>query len=205
MLRVRAISGFERPAIQWLFAAIGVLLIAACVAGGVTVVRLRRAADEARRDALQARTDRDQIEAALARERSTREAFALQLGKERNAAPAAPPTLTLEPVKVKSPRGPEVAVRQTSAATVELRLLLPAGAPPGPYTLTARSWTTGAIAWVRAGLRAAHVDAKPAIVVPITSDVLEPGPYELVLAAGTPPQDLTTYEVSVVPAALVSR
>ena len=197
---MRPISGFDRPAIQWLFALCGVALIAACVATAVALVRTRRAVEESRREAMQARIDRDQVEASLARERSMREALGLELGRERTAAvPQLPPTLTLAPVKNKSPRGPEIAVPQTSAPLVELRLLLPRGAPDGPFTVTARSWSTGEVAWTRAGLKAGVADEKPAIVLPITSDVLVPGPYEIVLAAGTPPKEVTTYEMSVVP------
>jgi hypothetical protein len=197
---VRPISGFDRPAIQWLFAFCGVALIATCVATGVAVVRMRRTVEESRREAAQARNDRQQVEASLARERSTREALRLELGRERTAAaPQLPPTLTLEPVKGRSPRGPEIAVPQTTAPVVELRLLLPPGTPDGPFTVTTRSWSTGVVAWVRAGLSAGVADRRPAIVIPITSDVLAPGPYEIVLSAGLPSKDVTTYEYSVVP------
>ena len=197
---MRPISGFDRPAVQWIFALCGIALIAACAATGVALVRMRRTAEEARRAALQAQIDRDQVEAGLARERSTRESLTLQLGKERSAARVPTPTLTLSPVTAKSTRGPEIAVPQTDSPVVELRLLLPRGAPAGPFTVTARSWTTGEVAWVRAGLTAGVADRRPAIVIPITSDVLAPGPYEFVLTAGAPPKPIVTYEVAVVPA-----
>ena len=202
---MRPISGLDRPLIQWIFALCGIALIAACAATGVALVRMRRSVEEARRDAMQARIDREQVEASLARERSTREAVMLQLGKERSAAaPASTPTLTLSPVLKKSPRGPEIAVPQTSAPVVDLRLLLPKGAPAGPFTVTARSWNTGEIEWVRAALPAGAADKKPAVVLAITSDVLVPGQHEFVLTAGSPPVNVTTYEVAVTPSAAPS-
>ncbi len=196
---MRPISGFDRPVVQWLFALCGVALIAACAATGVALVRMRRAVEESRREAMQAAIDREQVESSLARERSTREAVRLELGRERSAVPASTPTLTLSPAVRKSPQGPEIAVPQTTAPVVELRLLLPHGTPDGPFTVTARSWSTGAVAWVRAGLAAGIADAKPAVLVPITSDALAPGPYEILLSAGSPPKDVATYEVSVIP------
>lgn len=177
----------------------GVVLIAACTASGVALVRLRHAVEESRREAMQARIDRDQTEASLARERSTRESLALQLGKERSAAPGPAPTLTLTPVTKKSPRGPETAVPQTSAPVIDLRLVLPRGAPAAPFTVTCRSWSTGAVAWMRAALPAGSADGTPAIVLPITPDMLPPGTHEFVLTAGAPEKLVTTYEVAVVP------
>lgn len=198
---MHGISGLDKPAVQWTFVACGVVLIAVCTGAGVALVRTRTSMDEVRREALQARIDREQVEASLARERSAREAFALQLGRERQAnAPPTVPTLTLAPVKTKSPRGPEIAVPQTSAPVVELRLVLPRGAAADrPFTITLRSWTTGDVLWVRSGLHAGTADGRPAVVAPITSDVFVPGQYEILLTMGAPATDVATYEVAILP------
>jgi hypothetical protein len=162
---------------------------------------MRASVQELKRDTAQAHLDRDQIEASLARERSAREAMTLELGRERVAnAPVSVPTLTLPPVTVKSPKGPETAVPSTTAPVVELRLVLPRGsATDRAFSVALRSWTTGEVLWTRAQLRAGSADGKPAILAPLTSDVLAPGQYEVQLTAGTPPTTVAVYEVAVVP------
>ena len=199
---MRSVSGLDRPALQWLFVACGVLLIAVAVWTGVALVRTRKALDVARANAVQAQTDRDQTDAALARERSAREALTLQLGRERqSAAPPTVPTLTLSPVRTKSPKGPETAVPTTTAPVVQLRLVLPPHTPTnGTFSITLRSWTTGDVLWSRGMLHAGDADGKPAVVASITSDVLAAGAYELVLSAGSPASELAVYEVSFVAA-----
>jgi hypothetical protein len=198
---VRGVAGLDRPAIQWMFVACGVVLIGISTCMGVGLVRARRNVEAARAEADQARLDREQTEASLARERAARESFMLQLGRERQAAvPAAMPTLTLTPVKTRSPRGPELAVPSTPAPIVELRLVLPPRtATDRTFTVTLRSWTTGDVLLTRGGLRAGTANGKPAVLAHLASDVLTPGPYELLLAGGTPSSDVAVYEVSVIP------
>jgi hypothetical protein len=196
------VSGLERPAIQWTFVICGLALIAMSTWTGVALVRARRAIDVARTEAQQASLDREQTEASLARERAARESFMLQLGRERYAAtPAANPTLTLTPVRTRSARGPELAVPSTQAPIVQLRLVLPPRtAVDRPFTITLRSWTSGEVLWSRGALRPGDVNGKPAVVANLASEVLTPGPYELLLTAGTPPSEVAVYEVSIVPA-----
>ncbi len=198
---VRGVSGLDRPAIQWTFVACGIVLIGISTWTGVGLVKARRAVDAARAEAEQVRLDRDQTEASLARERAARESFMLQLGRERQAAvPAAMPGLTLTPVKTRSPRGPELAVPSTSAPVVELRLMLPPRtAIDRSFTITLRSWTSGDMLWSRGSLRAGTANGKPAVAAHIASDVLAPGPYELLLTAGSPASDVAVYEVSIIP------
>jgi hypothetical protein len=198
---VHGVSGLERPAIQWTFVICGVVLIAISTWTGVALVRAHRALDEARAEARQSTLDREQTEASLARERAARESFMLQLGRERHAAaPAASPTLTLTPVKTRSARGPELAVPSTPAPVIQLRLMLPPRTPlDGPFSITLRSWTSGEVLWTRASLRAGEANGKPAVIANLAPDVLTPGPYELLLTAGTPPSEVAVYEVSIVP------
>lgn len=197
---MRGVSGLERPAIQWTFVVCGVALIGISTWTGVALVRARRAIEVARAEAQQASLDREQTEASLARERAARESYMLQLGRERRAAaPAASPTLTLTPVKTRSARGPELAVPSTAAAVVQLRLVLPPrSALDRPFAITLRSWTSGEVLWSRASLRAGDANGKPAVVANLASDVLTPGPYELLLTSGTPPSEVAAYEVSIV-------
>ncbi len=199
---MRGVSGLERPAVQWTYVICGLALIGISTWTGVALVRARRATAEAREEARQASLDREQTEASLARERAAREAFMLQLGRERHAAGdrASTPTLTLAPVKVRSARGPELAVPSTSSPVLQLRLMLPPRTTlDGPFTITLRSWTTGDVLWSRGSLHRGAANGKPAVVADLTSDVLTPGPYEVQLTAGTPPSEVAAYEVSIIP------
>lgn len=194
-------AGLERPGIQWTFVVCGVALIGISTWTGVALVRARRAIAVARAEAQQAGLDREQTEASLARERAARESFMLQLGRERQAA-ALPstPTLTLTPVKTRSGRGPELAVPSTLAPVVQLRLVLPPRTSlDRPFAITLRSWTSGEVLWSRGSLRAGEANGKPAVIANLASDVLAPGPYELLLTTGTPPSEVAVYEVSIVP------
>ena len=200
---MRGVSGLHKPGVQWTFVAIAFALLVVIMLSGVALTRMRAAMDAARADAMQARVDREQIEAAFQRERSARESLALQLGRERTGAAAGaagPPTLTLSPVRAKSPKGPELAVPQTSAPLIVLRLLLPAKAPAdASYEVRLRSWTTGDLLWLRSGVRAGTADGKAAVIAPIASDVFAPGAYEVVLnTTASPPSQVADYEVSVI-------
>jgi hypothetical protein len=198
---VRAVSGLDRPAIQWTFVICGVALVAISTWTGVALVRAWRSLEEARAEAQQATRDREQTEASLVRERAARESYMLQLGRERHAAASATnPTLTLTPVKARSSRGPELAVPSTAAPLVELRLLLPPRTPlDRPFAITLRSWTSGEMLWSRGSLRPGEVNTKPAVVTNLASDVLTTGSYELLLTSGTPATEIAVYEVSIIP------
>jgi hypothetical protein len=198
---VKRVSGFETPAMQWAFVASGLILMAVAVWAGFALRAERRALAAASATVAQLQDDRDQLQASVERERAAREALTLQLGREREAAaPTSPPTLTLQPVRTRSPRGPQIAVPQTTAPVVELRLVLPASAPEhAAFTVRLRSWTGGDWLWSRGALAPATADGKPAVLARVSSDILTPGPYELILTTSGPsPQDVAVYEVSIV-------
>ncbi|HEX5475691.1 MAG TPA: hypothetical protein VFX12_13610 [Vicinamibacterales bacterium] len=204
---MRGVSGFDRPAVQWTFVAVGIGLIAVAVWAGVALRRGQRTIQAMRAEVLQAQVDRDQIDAALQRERATREALRLQLGRERTAVEdLATPTLTLSPVARPSPNGPELTVPPTSAPVVDLRLLLPPHAPQGTFTVRLRSWTGGDVLWLRAGLRQGTADNRPAVIAPLATDVFVPGTYEIRLTTGgATPTDVAVYEVAIAAAARAGR
>jgi hypothetical protein len=197
---MRGVSGLDKPTVQWTFVGIGFALIVVVIFSALALKRMRAATEAARAESRQSRVDLDQMEAAFQRERSARESLALQLGRERSAAStiAGPPTLTLSPVRTKSAKGPELAVPQTSAPVIVLRLLLPAKAPAdAAFEVRLRSWTTGELLWLRRGVRAGVAERKPALIVPIATDVFASGPYELMLGTiGSAPSDIAVYEVS---------
>ncbi|HET7617318.1 MAG TPA: hypothetical protein VFK20_02325 [Vicinamibacterales bacterium] len=198
---MKRVNGFDTPAVQWAFVASGLVLMAVAVWAGFALRAERRALAAASATVTQLEDERDQLQASVERERAAREALALQLGREREAsAPASPPTLTLQPIRTRSPRGPQTAVPQTPAPLVELRLVLPANAPAhAAFTVKLRSWTGGDWLWSRGALTPATADGKPAILARVSSDVLTPGPYEfIVTTAGPSPQDVAVYEVSIV-------
>ena len=129
---MRPISGFDRPVLQWLFAALSVLLIA--VAGGAAwVARQANAAAETARSAEEgSRLERQHLDAQLARERSAREALTLELSRAREGTSEpvrVMPTLTLEPVTTRGASPPAATVAtQHATQLIELRLVLPAAA-----------------------------------------------------------------------------
>ena len=207
---MRRVSGFERPAVQWIFIALAVVLIV-LVAGEAVVVRRQRAELNAlRADNLNARLERQQLEIRFAREQSAREALSMEVARLRGsaAAPAAaPPTLalTLTPLTTRAATPPAPSVEPPSAGEViDLRLVLPRGAAARAKTctVTVRRWSTGEVVWTRGGLPLTTVDGRPAVVARTTGDVLAVGSYEILLTATAgagPSIDIAAYEVSVGP------
>jgi hypothetical protein len=202
---MRAVSGFERPAIQWLFVALAVVLIV--LGGAVTLALWRTRADiETLRAAnLQARVDQQAIEARLARETAARESLSLELARLRGSAAAvsAPPTLTLQPLRSRGSLPPPATVEAPGAALViELRLLLPAGGRvhPGPYAIALRDWSGGDVLWTRGRVPQGRVDGRPAVVALMSGDVLRSGAFEITVTAadGSGARvDVAAYEVTV--------
>jgi hypothetical protein len=213
---MRGVRGFEKPGIQWTVIALGIALTILLV---TATARIRTLQDLLRRTDQVMSTEgkrRETLERDLARERSTREAFALELARVRNGAgpagsgPAAagPPTLTLDPVRERSGSPPAVNIDSPPLDTVvELRLLLPdkASSELKQLNLTARDWTTGAVRWSLGGVRVATADGRRAAVAHVSGEMVAAGVFEFVLApvgdGGPQPESVAAYELGVNPRA----
>src|SRR4051794_16471163 len=128
---MRSVHGFDRPMLQWIFVALALVLIAVAGGGAIAVRRTRATNEALRLAALNARLDRQQLEARFAREQSARESFSLELARQHgtvsNGQPAEP-TLTLLPLSVRRSAPPEATVAApASVRSLELRLVLPHG------------------------------------------------------------------------------
>lgn len=200
---MRPVPGFERPVLQWLFIAAGVLLMAIAIAEAVALRRERRTIESLRAADLNARLERQRLELRVSQEQSAREAFALEAARARRSAADAPeePTLTLPPARTRGPVPPEPTVSAPAAAQpILLRLMLGAGRPDASrrYAVSLRDWSGGGVRWSRGDLHATLVEGKPAVTARITGDVLSPGAYEILLTdvTGTP-EEAGVYELSV--------
>ena len=201
---MRPISGFERPLIQWLFVLLSLCLMVA--AGGAAWVarRANAAADLARAAEEGARFEGQQLEAQLARERSSREALSLELTRQRESG-AEPtrviPTLTLTPVTVRGGTPPEPTVtRQHATQVIELRLVLPSS--DKRYTgfdIAIRDWSSGQSVWSRGGLIATTIDRQSMVTAYVTGELFRPGAYELLVSGQTPEgkrEEVASYEIT---------
>jgi hypothetical protein len=202
---MRPISGFERPAVQYAFVGLAIVLIATGVWGGITVRRAAKQNGQLRADLLNARVERDQLEARAAREQSARESLSLQLSRARSRprADGATPGLTLMPLKTRgsAPPPPTVATLAPSQV-IELRLRVPGRPDPRivTYQAAVRSWSGGQTLWSRAGLKTIEVDRQPLVHAYVTGDVFAPGAYEVLLtgtAADGAQKEIASYEVTV--------
>lgn len=205
---MRPVSGFERPGLQWAFAALGLLLV---VIAGWEAVGLRRAQSTIqalRAAALDARAERQRLELRVSQEQSARESFALEAARLRGTLTAGSPepTLTLAPATLAHPAPPEPTVAALAPGQVVLLRLILAGRKGDPahrYEIAIRSWSGGAIRWSRSDLQAASVDGRAAVLARVTGDVLAPGAYEIVLKETGPDgttHDAGAYEVAIGPA-----
>jgi hypothetical protein len=198
---MRPVSGFERPIVQWIFVALGVVLIVVAAAEAVALRRGRAQAESLRAAQLNERIQREQIEKRLTHEQATREALTLELARVRGGAltPATQPTLTLTPLTRRGAQPPDATVAQPAAAqSIQLRLVLPAGrvASTARYTIALRTWSGGETIWQRSGITGSTVDGKPMVAAFITGDVLSPGAYEVALTSA-PGGEIAAYEVGV--------
>jgi hypothetical protein len=200
---MRPVSGFERPFVQWIFVALGVVLVAAAAGEAVGLLRARAQIANLRAANLNDRVQQEQLAQRLTREQATREALALELARARTGASTTggPATLTLTPLTHRGVQPPAASVSQPPAAEpIQLRLLLPAGRamPSTRYSITVRTWSGGEMIWQRAGLVATTVDGQPMIAAFITGDVLATGAYEVILnTAGDRAVEIATYEIGV--------
>ena len=201
---MRPISGFERPLIQWLFVALSVVLIA--TAGGAAWVarRANAASDSARAAEESGRLERQQLDAQLARERSSREALGLELARLR-AGSTEPtrvmPTLTLTPVAKRGATPPDAtATVQHATQLLELRLVLPsAGKPHTRFDVVLRDWSTGDLTWSRGGLTSSKIDRQLMVTAFVTGELFRSGAYELLLSgrnADGQKEEVAAYEIA---------
>jgi hypothetical protein len=202
---MRPVSGFERPALQWLFVILGAVLVVVAVAEAVGLRRLRGEVAVLRASDLNGRIEREQLQRREAYERSAREALALEVVRLRGGTQPGTnsPTLTLSPLTKRGAAPPVPTVEKIpEGQPVQLRLLLPAGrtATPANYAIVVRTWSGGETIWSRSGLRASTIDARPMVAAFVTGDVFAPGAYEIALTTVSPDgkgTDVAAYEVAI--------
>ena len=202
---MRPVSGFERPALQWLFVILGGVLIVVAVTEAVALRRVRSEVAVLRASDLNGRIEREQLQRREAYERSGREALALEVARLRGRTQpdASSPTLTLPPLTRRGPAPPVPTVETIPEnQPVRLRLLLPAGrkATPANYAIVVRAWSGGETIWSRGGLRASTTDGRQMVAAFVTGDVFAPGAYEIALTTVSPDgkgTDVAAYEVAI--------
>jgi len=200
---MRQVSGFERPIVQWLFVALGVVLIGVAASEAVALRRARTQVDSLRAADLNARIEQERLQGQVAREQAARESLTLQLARQRGTgAPVVQPTLTLSPLTRRGAQPPEPTVVQPAEnQLIQLRLLLPTSAKSDVprYRIAVRPWSGGEAVWSRGALTMSTVDHQRMVTAFIRGDVLSPGAYEVALTtdvAGTS-ADVAAYEVGV--------
>jgi len=205
---MRPVGGFERPAVQWIYVALGVVLIAVAAAEAVALRRARAEIESLRAADLNGGIERERLESRLAHEQATREALTLELARVRapagsgqGASIPAFPTLTLTPLTKRGAQPPEATVaRPPAEQAILLRLVLPAGRlmPSTRYGVMVRSWSGGETIWQRGGVSASLIDGKPMVMAFVTGDVFGTGAYEVLLTSmGEKPADVASYEIAV--------
>jgi hypothetical protein len=204
---MRPVSGFDRPALQWLFIALGVVLIAVAAGEGVALLRARSEIATMRAADLNTRIELDKLSAQAARDQAAREALTLELARQRGTGrPVTQPTLTLAPLTKRKAEPPDPTVaKPADHQAIQLRLLLATRNEPADarYTIAIRTWSGGDSVWSRAGLTATTVDKKRMVTAFITGDVFAPGAYEILLTrvVGGSPVDVASYELAIRPSA----
>jgi hypothetical protein len=203
---MRAVRGFERPVLQWVFLVLAVMLIVVAAGEAVGLRRARATIAELRAADLNSRMERQQLETRLAREQAARESFALELGRVRGSVSttaASEPTLTLSPIATRRPTPPDATVAVPAPAqSILLRLLVPSSRARSTdrYIVDVRTWSKGEVVWSRSNLRSSTIDGKTAVTARLTGDVFAPGAYEIRLTNTPddgPPADVAFYEVSI--------
>jgi hypothetical protein len=206
---MRPVSGFERAGLQWLFIALGIVLVVVAAGEGAALLRARTEIASMRAADLNARIELDKLRAQAARDEAAREALALELARQRGTgAPVTQPTLTLSPLIKRRPQPPDQSVaKPADHQSIQLRLLLPGrteSQDDARYAILIRTWSGGDTVWSRNGLAATTVDNKRMVMTFITGDVFAVGAYEILLtrivavAAGSP-AEVASYEVAIRP------
>ncbi len=203
---MRPVSGLERPGLQWLFVALGIVLVLVAVGEGAALLRARTEIASLRAADLNARLEFDKLSAQAARDRAAREAVALQLARQHGTgAPVTQPTLTLSPLIKRGAEPPDPTVaKPADHQAIQLRLLLPGRTETrdARYSIAIRTWSGGDTVWSRSALTAATVDDKRMVTALITGDVFAPGAYEIALTrvvGGASPAEVASYEVAIRP------
>ena len=202
---MRPVSGLDRPGLQWLFVALAVVLVGLVAAEAVGLRRLREQVESLRASDLNARVEREQLQARIAREQSAREAFSLEAARLRGGsrAGASQPTLTLSPLTRRGATPPDPTVeRPGENQAIQLRLLLPPGPVSGAsnFSVTVRAWSGGETIWSRSGLARSTVEGRTMVTAFVTGDVFAPGAYEVALTAVSSDKkiaDVAAYEIAV--------
>jgi hypothetical protein len=189
--------------VQWLFVALGIVLVGVAASEAVALRRARTEIDGLRAADLSARIEETQLRAQVAREQAARESLALELARQRGAGqPVTLPTLTLSPLTKRGAQPPDpTVVKPAENQVIQLRLLLPASAKPQAtrYTIVVRTWTEGDTIWSRGGLTLSTVENKRLVTTLITGDVLTPGAYEIALTSNAADKaaEIAAYEIAV--------
>jgi hypothetical protein len=197
---MRGVTGLDRPGLQWGLLAGCALLIASVVAAAMTIKRANARMTDIEAVYQRARTQLDQMETDLARERAAREAFSHEVTRLRAASPPGTPVpmLTLEPSPKRGATPPE---ETTQAVIPEQVILLRLALPPKAvqdstaYQISARDWSSGQVRWVRGGLAPVKGERASFIAAHVTGEMLPPGTYEFaVTLAGA---EVASYELTV--------
>jgi hypothetical protein len=210
---VTGVRGFERPRVQWMVIGLCAVLTIMLMAATVRMRTLQDALRKADQVIGVNEKQRQTLERDLARERSAREALALELARVRSgststagggAGARSPSTLTLDPLVKRSGSPPEKSIDAPTPDTiVELRLLLPdkARSDLKELQITARDWSTGSVRWTIASVRLGSAVGRPAALAYLTGEMLAPRAYEFVLApvgeGGPQPDPVAAYELGV--------
>jgi hypothetical protein len=197
---MRPVSGLDRPAVQWFFVIIAIVLIAVAVLEAAALRRARGEIASVRTSELNARLELGALQSTSARERSAREALSLEVARLRGGGRGVP-TLTLSPLARRGSNPPEPTLdAPRKDAAIELRLVLPLRAVrTGSYAIAVRAWTGGETIWSRGLLPATSIEGRPTVSALITGDVFAPGAYEIVLtttSADGKGADVAAYEVA---------
>jgi hypothetical protein len=200
---MRQVSGFERPGVQWLFVALGLVLIGVAASEAVALRRAHTQIEGLRAADLNARIEQVRLQAQVAREQSARESLSLQLARHAGTGtPAVQPTLTLSPLVKRGAQPPDsTVVKPADNQLIQLRLLLPAAAKAEApqYRIAVRLWSGGDAVWSRGGLTISTVENTRMVTAFISGDVLSPGAYEIALTtdAADKSTDVAAYELGV--------
>jgi hypothetical protein len=205
---MRPVGGFDRPAVQWIYVALGVVLIAVAAAEAVALRRARAQIESLHAADLNGRIEQERLQSRLAHEQATREALALELARVRaptgsgqGASAPTYPTLTLTPLTKRGAQPPEATVaRPPAEQAILLRLVLPDRrlTPSTRYGVVVRTWSGGETIWQRGGVGASIIDGKPMVAAFVTGDVFGTGAYEVLLTSmGEKPADVASYEIAV--------
>jgi hypothetical protein len=197
---MRGVKGLDRPGLQWGLIAGCALLIVSVVAAAMTIRRANARMTDIEAVYQRARTQLDQMETDLTKERAAREAFSHEVTRLRAASPPGTPvpTLTLEP---STKRGATPHEETTQALIPEQVILLRLTLPPKAvqdspaYQISARDWSSGQVRWVRGGLSPVKDERSSMLVAHITGEMLPPGSYEF--AVTLTGAEVASYEVTV--------